>query len=193
MSHGVVSSSTFSHSIKQEVEGSSVTLKQEHHELPPIHQAAFGVAYANYGQAVPYVTSLADTQTVLLQAANGEYYRAPIGASASAMMDYGYGFQSRSQGHFQDPTEHMIMERYRQAGVFPQTMNSHSGISIDLPSPDSGLGEGLVSRDHSASQVNSLKPKPNPSLPENTVTFTEEEKLVPMFSFHYPHHQISTW
>lgn len=151
MSHAVVSSSTFSHnSVKQESEGNSVIMKQEHHELPPIHQAAFGVTYANYGQAVPYVTSLSDTQTVLVQAANGEYYRTPIATSAGSMMDYGYGFQTgRSQAHFQDPSDQMIMERYRQATNFPHSMNQHNGISIDLPSPDSGLGE----RDHSANQV----------------------------------------
>ncbi|XP_055337163.1 protein grainyhead-like isoform X2 [Paramacrobiotus metropolitanus] len=158
MSHAVVSSSTYSHSVKQESDGNSVIMKQEqHHELPPIHQAAFGVAYGNYGQAVPYVTALGDTQTVLLQAANGEYYRTPI----AAPMDYGYGFgggrPGQTGGHFQDPTEQMIMERYRQASGFAQnSINqavAHSGLSVDLPSPDSGLGEALASREHAAQQM----------------------------------------
>ncbi|GAU99428.1 hypothetical protein RvY_10432-2 [Ramazzottius varieornatus] len=148
--HAVVSSSTFSSHTKHDAEGNSVIMKQEQHtELPPIHQAAFGAYYP--AQAVPYVTSLTD-QTVLLQAANGEYYRAPI-ATASTMMDYGYGFQARVQTQFQDPSlvDHMTVERYRQA--FPQSMSSHiPGMNVDLPSPDSGLGEGLASREHSNSQ-----------------------------------------
>lgn len=168
LNHAVVSSSTFKQEggdggVGGQLQSQSVIMKQEQHtELPPIHQAAFG---AYYGQAVPYVTSLADTQTVLLQTVNGEYYRAPLTTSVSSpvMMDYGaYGFQTR-QFHQQDPSgggsggaEHMLVERYRQANAgFAHSMSSHiSGINVDLPSPDSGLGgDGIAARDHTAAQV----------------------------------------